>query len=128
MMLHPVPSNIDAPCHPHTVMGLDMIKKTLQRAEAAGAAKQPAVHPHREHLGRLLAFGIEHIEGVAQISKEMLRSVEALRRGEAHIVAVQGIRHNQVVMFDPLIVPYTLDSNDMRFAAPQRSEEHTSAL
>src|SRR5690554_2551521 len=107
MMLHPVPGNIDAPCHPHTVMGLDMIKKTLQRAEAAGAAKQPAVHPHREHLGRLLAFGIEHIEGIAQISKEMLGSVEALGRGEAHIVAIQGVRHDQVVMFDPLAIGRT---------------------
>src|SRR5690554_4951286 len=107
MMLHPVPGNIDAPCHPHTVVGLNMIEKTLQRAEAAGATKQPAVHSHREHLGRLLSFGIEHIEGVAQIGKEMLGSIEALGRGEAHIVAIQGVRHDQVVMLDPLAIGRT---------------------
>ena len=50
----------------------------------------------RHHLRRALAFGIEHVEGILQIGEELVAAVEALRRGEAHVVGVERIGHDEL--------------------------------
>jgi hypothetical protein len=43
-----------------------------------------------------IALGVQHIESVLQIIEELRAGVEALRGGEAHVVGVQRVRHDQL--------------------------------
>ncbi|MNN09878.1 hypothetical protein D3C81_1227840 [compost metagenome] len=58
------------------------------------------MHADRQHLGPVLALGvalgIEHVERVLQVLEELVARVEALRRGEAHVVRVERVRHHQM--------------------------------
>ena len=46
----------------------------------------------RHHLRRAgLALGIERVEAVLQVGEELVAGIEALRRGEAHVVGVERI-------------------------------------
>ena len=73
VMFAPVPRDIDAPRDPDLVVLFDVVEKTLQRAEAARAAEQPAVHADRQHLRRFVAFFVKHVECVAQVREEVVR-------------------------------------------------------
>ena len=76
-----------------------MVEKALQPAQAAGPAEEPAVHADAQHLRPVerlrVAFGVEHVEGVAQVGEELLAGVEALRRGETHVVRVERVGHDE---------------------------------
>ena len=72
----PVSGNVDAPADPDAVVALQVIQEPLQCGEAPGPAKQPAVHADRHHLGMLGAFGVEHVERVAQVFEKMACRVE----------------------------------------------------
>ena len=62
----------------------------------AGLAEQAAVHADRHHLRPVVALGVEHVEGVAQVGEEVIAGVEALRRREAHVVGVERVGHDEV--------------------------------
>ena len=47
-------------------------------------------------FGAFLALGVEHVEGVLQVREELLAGVEPLRRGEAHVVGIERVGHDQV--------------------------------
>src|SRR5574341_1153308 len=70
--LLPVPRDVDAARDPDAVVALDVVEELLQRAHAPGAAEQAAVHADGHHLGCVFAFGVEHVEAVAQIGEEVL--------------------------------------------------------
>src|SRR5210317_1201253 len=72
---NPVARDIDAAAYPHGVVLLHVIEKVLQRAEAARPADQPAMQPDRHHFWRVLALGVEHVEAVAQVVKELLAAI-----------------------------------------------------
>jgi ATPase subunit of ABC transporter with duplicated ATPase domains len=95
----PVPRNVDAPTHPDLVEPGDVIEKSLQPGKAAGTPQQARMHAHRHHAWHALAFGIQHVEAVAQIMEKVIGRVEALRRREAHVVGVERVRHDQVRAF-----------------------------
>ncbi|MNN27558.1 hypothetical protein D3C81_1410970 [compost metagenome] len=61
------------------------------------------MHADRQHLGAVLSCGIaflvEDVERILQVLEELLAGVEALRRGKAHVVRVQRVRHHQVWLF-----------------------------
>ncbi|KOT01469.1 hypothetical protein DM50_2834 [Burkholderia mallei] len=95
-MLAPVPRDLDAARDPHAIVPLDVIEKALQRAKAPRPAEQAAVHADRHHLGRFVAFLVQHVERVAQIVEEMIGGVEALRRRETHVVRVERVRDDQL--------------------------------
>jgi hypothetical protein len=44
----------------------------------------------------LVAFGVVHVEGVAQVLEELVAVAVALRQRKAHVVAVQRVGHHQV--------------------------------
>ncbi len=52
MNIAPVVGDLLPGADPHLVVLLDIVKKTLQRAETPRAPQQPAVHPHGHHLRR----------------------------------------------------------------------------
>ncbi|MOA39965.1 hypothetical protein D3C78_1617880 [compost metagenome] len=54
------------------------------------------MHADRQHLWRLCPFGVQHVEAVFQIGKELLAGVKPLWRGKAHIVGLEGIGYDQV--------------------------------
>ena len=71
-------------------------RKRCSARQASGPAEQPAVHADRQHPRRLGAFGVEHVEGVAQVGEEVVRRVETRRGREAHVVGVERVRHDEV--------------------------------
>ena len=87
---------------PDPVDACDVVEKTRERGGAAGPAGQPAVQADRHHLRRALAFGVEHVEAVAQIGEEVVAGGEALRVDEAHVVGVERVGNDQVRPFGPL--------------------------
>ena len=54
------------------VVLLHVVEEALQRAEAPGPAEQAAVHADAQHLRPVdaagIAFGVEHVEAVAQVA------------------------------------------------------------
>jgi hypothetical protein len=54
------------------------------------------VHAHAEHGRALVALGVHHVEGVAQVFKELVAVGKALGQGKAHVVGVEGVGHHQV--------------------------------
>ena len=79
MMLGPMAGDIDTAGNPDPIMGFDVIKKSLQRAEAAGTADQPTVQTDRQHLRQIFTLSVEHVESVFQILEEVVARIEALR-------------------------------------------------
>src|SRR5262245_19759703 len=68
----PVPRDLDAPAEPDVLVAERMLQETLQPGHLARPAREPAMKPDRHHLRPLLSFGIEHIEGIAQVGKELV--------------------------------------------------------
>ena len=81
---------------PDVVMLLDMVEEILQRFKFPRPAQQAAVHADRHHFRLGFTLLIEHVKGVAQVGEELLGGIEALRRGEAHIVALQRVGDHQM--------------------------------
>ncbi len=77
-------------------MFFDVIEEPLQRRETARTAQQPAVHTDRQHLRRFVTLCVQDVERVAQVMEEVVRRVEALRRGKAHVVGIERVRHHKV--------------------------------
>src|SRR5262245_10432078 len=74
----------------------NVIEKAREACGAAGPAGETAVQPDRHHLRRALALGIEEIERIPQIHKEVVSMDEALRIDEAHVVGVEAVRDDEV--------------------------------
>ena len=51
---------------------------------------------HRHHPRGLGPFGIEHVEAVLEVGVELVARVEALRGGEAHVVGVERVGHDEL--------------------------------
>ena len=67
-------------------------------APADGPPDEAAVQPHRHHLrAAAAAFLVEAVEAVLQVLEEVLAGVEALRRGKAHVVGVEGVGNDEVL-------------------------------
>ena len=64
--------NIDAPRNPEVSMRKGVVEKPFERSRAPGATGEPAMQPDRHHARRTLAFAKKHVEGVLQISKELV--------------------------------------------------------
>src|SRR5699024_10999462 len=92
----PVLCNIAATCHPDAIVLLYVVKKPLQPGEPSGPPNKATVQPHRHHAGRMGAFCVKHIEGVAQVTKKLLCRMKPLRGGKTHIVGIERIGHNKV--------------------------------
>ena len=58
------------------------------------------MHADAHHLGLIqalrIALGVQRIKGVFQVLKERVGVRVALGQGEAHVVAVQGVGHDQL--------------------------------
>ena len=81
-----------------------MVQKALQRGDAAGAAEQAAVHADAHHLGAVqatplnvwVAFCVQRVKGVLHVLKKRVGVRVALRQRKTHVVAVQGVGHDQL--------------------------------
>src|SRR5260221_1898966 len=93
----PVPRDIDAAADPHFVVTLHVVEEAGEAGEATGSPDEAAMQPDRHHLRPLLPFRVEHVETVAQIGEELLAGIEALGGGEAHVVGVERIGHDEMV-------------------------------
>ena len=60
-------------------------RKRCSAREAPRAAEQAAVHADRSSSSAVasVAFGVQHVEGVAQVAEEVVAGVEALRRARS---------------------------------------------
>ncbi len=91
---------------PDITPGPRVVEKPLQGLGPTGATDQTAMQPDRHHLGRARdTLGVQCIESGAQVVEELFGRIEPLRRGKAHIVAVQRIGHDQLIPvahFDPI--------------------------
>ena len=54
------------------------------------------MHANRQHFRYFTAFLVQHVKRIAQILKEVVGGVKALRRSKAHVVAIERVRHDQV--------------------------------
>src|SRR5690606_30313756 len=96
MALTPVTRYVDAAAYPDALVPLHMVQETLQAGKTPRPAHQATVQTDRHHLGRMLALGIQHVEGILEISVKVVARVEALRCSKAHVVAIQGIGYDQL--------------------------------
>ncbi len=87
------------PCRePDALVARHVVKRAFQRSGPAWSSDQTAVKADGQHLGRArLPFGVERIETVLQIGVELVARVEPLRRGEAHVVGIERVRHDQLI-------------------------------
>jgi Integrase core domain len=92
MHIVPMARNVDASCDPHAVALRNMVEETNESGGAAGSPGEAAMQADRDHLGCMLAFGIEYIERVSQIAEEVVRAAKSLRIDESHIVGIKGVR------------------------------------
>ena len=90
----------DASRDPDVLVSLHVIDEARERRCAAGATDDATVQADRLHPGCVkasrIAFGIERVQRVAQVREELLAAVEPLRSHEAHVVRVEGVRHDQM--------------------------------
>ena len=54
------------------------------------------MHADGHHLRRAFPLFVQHVKAVLQVGIELLGGVKPLRGGEAHVVGIQRIRHDQV--------------------------------
>src|SRR5687768_3184958 len=101
MVLQPEARDVDAPRHP-CLLSPDVLEKAFQRCEAARASDEPAVQADRHHPA---LFGVEHVEGILQIGKEVVAGIEALRSGEAHVVRIERVGHDELRLTVTSVVP-----------------------
>ncbi|RMN90754.1 hypothetical protein ALQ49_05903 [Pseudomonas syringae pv. apii] len=92
----PVAGDVHTAGEPHLLMAFDVFDEALECGEPGRAANQTAVQTDGEHLRRVLAFGIQHVERVLQVLEKLLAVVETLHLCEAHVVGVQRIRDHQM--------------------------------
>ena len=81
---------------------LTYFRNLSSAANSSGPANQPAVQPDRHHPR---AFGIQDVEAVAQVIEELRAGTKTLWRGEAHVVRVQRVRHDELRLAMAGVVP-----------------------
>src|ERR687896_1093965 len=101
VVLQPVAGDIDAPGNPGFFSPY-VLQELFKRCEPSRAADEAAMQAHRHHAP---AFGVEHVEAVLQVVEKIRPRVEALRRGEAHVVRVEGIGHDELRFSIARVVP-----------------------
>src|SRR5262245_16021274 len=96
-MVVPMARYVNATRDPCSFATRDMIDESLERQGATRPAGEATVQSDRHHLGHSSsAFLVKNIEGVAQICEELITGVEALRRGETHVIGIQCVGHDEV--------------------------------
>ena len=92
----PVLRDLQPRRHPDALVLADVVEKAHQRSRAAWTADDPAMQTNGHHLGRGLAFGVEHVKTVLEVSEELLAAAKALRVDKAHVVGVERIGNDQM--------------------------------
>ena len=82
--------------NPDAVMAKGIVDESRERERASGPPDEPAVQADAQHLRRDVAFGVERVERILEISVELVARVEALGRGEAHVVGVERVGRHQL--------------------------------
>src|SRR6185295_5294721 len=95
MVLQPVAGDVDAPREPH-FLAAHVLEEAPERREPPRPPGEAAMQADRHHARQAVAFVVEDVEGVLEIGEELIARVEALRRGEAHVVRVQGVGHDEL--------------------------------
>src|ERR687895_723638 len=104
MVLQPVIGDVDAAREPH-LLAAHVLEEALERGEAPRAADEPAMQAYRHHARRAVAFLVEHVERILEVGVELLARVESLRGGEAHVVRVERIRHDELGLAVTPVIP-----------------------
>src|SRR5258708_19618159 len=96
-MSAPVLRDVEAAAEPYAVETRHVLQQLNQPSGAAGTPDQAVVQSDRKQLRRsCLTFGIEQVEGVADIGEEILRSRKAGILVEAVVVGLVGIGNDQM--------------------------------
>src|SRR6187402_358967 len=101
MLLQPVLRDVDTAGDPD-LLASHVLEEALERGESAGPADQPAVQADRHHAAFL---GIQDVEAVLEVVEEVVARVEALRGGEAHVVRVERVGHDELRFSVARVVP-----------------------
>ena len=96
----PVARDVDAPREPDVGDGCGRSRRSApapargRDGRRAGSGARSTASSARR--GRRVAFGVQPVERVLEEGEELVAAVEALRRGEAHVVGVERVGHDQV--------------------------------
>lgn len=128
---NPVARDVDSTANPHLLVLLYVIEESLQGTEASGPSHQPAVQADGHHFGRALTFGVEHVETVAQVVKELITAVcpsaraPDLAQMQAFVTnGKQGINYHPGTWHHVLLTPYAA----MRFICVDRAGEGNNCI
>src|SRR5262245_36715984 len=99
MLAMPVPCDVQSRRKPRPLARGGVIEKTCERGCASRAPDQPAVQSDGHHFRRLLAFGIERVECVLEIGKEVIAGAETLCVDETHVVGVERVGNDEMWSF-----------------------------
>ncbi len=58
-------------------------------------AHEPAMQANGHHLRARLALCVERVEAVLEIGEELVAGIEACGRGEAHVVCIERVGHDE---------------------------------
>src|SRR3954462_15811099 len=92
VVLQPVARDIDAARNPD-LFRAHVANELLHGGRPARTTRQAAMQTDRHHAA---ALGVEDIEAVLEVFEEVVAGVEALCRGEAHVVGIQRIRNDEL--------------------------------
>ena len=98
MVFDPMPRDVDPGCYPNLIVASHIIQKPSERGGTAGAAHEAAMQADGQHLRADRAFFVKHVEGIPEIGEKLVSAVEALGRGETHVVGIERIGHDQVLI------------------------------
>ena len=72
MLFQPVLCEIQAPANPNIRFSLHIVEEARKAGGSAGMAKEPHMHPHIHHFGRLTPLFIQEVKSFPQDREEVL--------------------------------------------------------
>lgn len=89
-------SDIDAPAYPDILMVADVAQERFESAAATWAPDDATVQTYREHGRSGRSLPVQHVERILAVGQEVAAGAEADTGEEAHVVHIEGVRHDQV--------------------------------
>ncbi len=98
MVLKPMSGDVDTSADPDVTVFFQVVQESPQSQESPRSPQQSTVHADAHHAGGVGTLGVEQIEAITQVFEERLSVRVALGQREPHVVAVQAVGNNELLL------------------------------